>query len=178
MTKIIGLTGQIGSGKTTIAKEFAEHVSADIFHFSTPIKNMVMQLFISAGYSPAYAYSLVHDEGIREKAREILGGKSSRYALQTLGTEWGRELISPTLWSDIAMRHAVTSKNFIIFDDVRFTEEAAAIHNAGGRVIRLIRGKEKSPTHESELQEFDSDFVVHNNKTPFYAVTRILSWMQ
>ncbi len=90
-----------------------------------------------------------------------------RYALQRLGTEWGRDCYYNT-WIDLAIRTAtwlleaddrewvtraysaklgrVEVKNRgdapckgVVIPDVRFRNEIDAIHKAGGRVVRITR---------------------------------------
>ena len=92
-------------------------------------------------------------------------GMTARVALQTLGTEWGRAMIDPDIWVKAAMREAEyflqampisklsTPDNKVIFDDVRFANEAVAIRNAGGKVYRVNRKDFESSTdfHISEL---------------------------
>ena len=53
--------------------------------------------------------------------------------IQSLGTEWGRETCYPNIWVDAAYRmvHPYIGKQTIIFDDVRFPNEAWAIRRWG-----------------------------------------------
>tara|TARA_R110002020_G_scaffold108214_2_gene250846 strand:+ start:511 stop:888 length:378 start_codon:yes stop_codon:yes gene_type:complete len=73
-------------------------------------------------------------------------GITARVMLQTLGTEWGRASVDPDIWVKAAMREAEyflgwpDFHNFkVIFDDVRFANEAVAIRQAGGKVYRVSR---------------------------------------
>jgi hypothetical protein len=90
-----------------------------------------------------------------------------RYALQQLGTEWGRNCY-PNTWVDLALRVAdklldPTSKQMhrytareglqeapwdpeyipmgVVFSDIRFLNEVLAINAAGGYVFQLMRGQ-------------------------------------
>ena len=56
-----------------------------------------------------------------------------RSMLQSLGTAWGRESVYPNIWVDAAYRmiHPYIGKKTIIFDDVRFPNEAWAIRRWG-----------------------------------------------
>jgi hypothetical protein len=38
----------------------------------------------------------------RNRPQPLLGGKSARYAMSTLGTQWGRNLITPNIWANAA----------------------------------------------------------------------------
>ncbi len=99
---------------------------------------------------------------------ESCGYLTPRYALQQLGTEWGRDCY-PNTWIDLAIRTATslrmsgvlrsvhykyTAKEGLItgctpfgpriggvaITDVRFLNEVLAINNAGGEVYLLTRG--------------------------------------
>lgn len=90
-----------------------------------------------------------------------------RLVMQIIGTEWGRQTISDTLWIDATM-NAITAepdRRFCI-SDARFLNEAAAIQAAGGKVIRIRRpAKDTSgDTHASEveLEQIVADFEIVN----------------
>lgn len=83
-----------------------------------------------------------------------------RYALQTLGTEWGRQ-INEDIWLLCAEREAVNRQvdGFVVVADCRFVNEAAFIRSRGGLVVKIVRpGCDGSdalaagvPTHASEM---------------------------
>jgi hypothetical protein len=92
---------------------------------------------------------------------------SARLALQTLGTEWGRRLTSD-LWAQAAVNQILASDyNLWCISDLRFKNEMKAVRDAGGVVVRLMRGKAMH-NHASEqellsipVSEFD--WVIHNH---------------
>lgn len=63
-----------------------------------------------------------------------------RYALQTLGTEWGRQL-DENIWLLYADRDAAKRKveGFGIVPDCRFLNEARFIKDSGGLLLEIIR---------------------------------------
>lgn len=61
-----------------------------------------------------------------------------RKLLQLVGTEGGRKIIHPNVWINATLSSYDSTKNWII-TDVRFANEADAIRNAGGVVIRIDR---------------------------------------
>lgn len=72
-----------------------------------------------------------------------------RLALQTLGTEWGRRL-NDGLWAKATLNLIMSSTHDKwCISDLRFRNELDTILDAGGRVIRLTRGKPKH-NHASE----------------------------
>lgn len=126
---LIGITGRIGSGKTTAAMYMCERYGFARHRFASPLKAMLHCL----GLTP------LHTDGeLREKPCKILGGMTPRYAMQTLGTEWGRDLVSKTLWVD-AWKATMPQNIPVVVDDVRFANEAEAVYEMGGTVIRIDR---------------------------------------
>ena len=84
-----------------------------------------------------------------------LAGRTPTHAQQTLGTEWGRDLIAPDLWlvawEREARRRLAGGAPAIINDFVRFENEATAIRALGGVVVRLDgRRDPRVEAHPSE----------------------------
>ena len=93
-------------------------------------------------------------EHIKELPHERLCGHSPRYAMQTLGTEWGRNIIGPDFWTQHGLRQgllAAYQKPGVVFSDVRFENEAKAIRDAGGWIVHIRRpGVSINSGHSSE----------------------------
>jgi hypothetical protein len=120
----------------------------------------------------------------KELPCELLGGKTPRHAMQTIGTEWGRDLIDGDLWINAWKRsiEKLPPNVPIVCDDVRFANEAEAIHAMGGVVIRVVRlgqrefselemiggpfVSEEAAKHASEAIAFPTDQVLLNDGTP------------
>lgn len=137
MTTIIGLCGPMGAGKTTVGKLLRGRHSKPVnAPFAAPLKSMMSALGVP--------HSNVHGtQDDKEAPLDILDGHSARHAMQTLGTEWGRNCISPNLWV-LAWRNEVgrsigIGADIIVADDVRFENEVQAIKDMGGLVIRVVR---------------------------------------
>lgn len=164
---LIGLAGRAGAGKDTVAEMVAHAVLAK----GEPVK-------VTAFAEPLYAavsaitgipVHQLHDRRIKEEIIPWLG-KSPRQLLQTLGTEWGRKMIHPEIWVRAAMEkvRAAPDTTFVI-TDTRFDNEVHAIHEAGGRVFRVIRPGHEclaagAAQHESEAGVSDDlvDGVIAN----------------
>lgn len=90
----------------------------------------------------------------KDATPDILCGKTVRYALQTLGTEWGRNLIGQEIWLQAARKHIAwlqaSGAPGITCDDVRFDNEAELIQELGGVVIELVRPDSVRMDHVSE----------------------------
>jgi len=146
--KIIGLCGPKGVGKSTYAKTIE---GAVILSFATPIKEMLKVIL------PGEKYLNFKEEPIPQFPAEL----NARKLLQSLGTEWGRERVYPNVWVDIAYKIAkpYIGKRTIVFDDIRFPNEAWAIRRWGNAhevltsLIHISRKgyePDKSDTHVSE----------------------------
>lgn len=159
---LIGITGKAGAGKDTIGDYLRDVRGFAKVGFAWPIKQMLNVLLD------------VDDEAWknrewRETPLEEFG-RSPRYLAQTLGTEWGRDRVSPNIWINLCLskiRDNVGDLDAVICD-VRFDNEALAIKNAGGYVIdvRRLGTDTKSPDHTSEvgIRDYNRcvDYVVSN----------------
>jgi hypothetical protein len=131
---IIGLCGLAGSGKDEVAAILSREHRFAVIAFAGPIYQAVSEI---TGLSPQE----LKDRAIKEEPIPWLG-KSPRELLQTLGTEWGREMVSQDIWITIALRRARQYEGSswnVAITDVRFENEAEAIRDAGGQVWRVER---------------------------------------
>jgi hypothetical protein len=128
--------------------------------FADPFKNMLKALGLNSEQV---------DGSLKEVPTALLGGATPRHAMQTLGTEWGRNLIHPDLWI-MAWRELYFKRlpeDHIVVDDVRFANEATAITELGGYLIRVTRPLEMrtGSIHISEtgVTQLDQDETIHNS---------------
>jgi len=166
--KLIGLAGFAGSGKSTVAEHLALEHDYDRFAFATKIKGML-----------ALGLGLTLEEMYGEKKNipcAKLGGKTPRHAMQTLGTEWGRNLIYPGLWCDLLMNQIKRENRlYVVIEDVRFQNEVSAILERGGIVWEIVRNP-STDTHPSE-QHLHNTLPIFNNsdiRTLHQSVTRLV----
>lgn len=165
---LIGLAGRAGSGKDSVAEHLADAHNALRYAFATPIKGGLVAML---GLDPQD----LEDRERKEQPIEWLG-RSPRYLLQTLGTQWGRELVAPDIWVRLARRvwaEAVTAPEYgyapaLVLLDVRFPDEAEMIRELGGWVVHLRR-PDAPPVaeHVSEqpLPFVAGDLVIDNGGT-------------
>lgn len=132
--KLIGLIGKKGSGKDTAAAVLEAHGFQNV-KFAGALKAMLHTLLAYQGADETTCRRMI-DGDLKEVPTPLLGGKTPRFAMQTLGTEWGRELIGADFWLSTAMTRAATGDTVIT--DVRFPNEVEAVMNSGGTVIRLL----------------------------------------
>ena len=180
MSLIIGLCGPEGAGKSTVAKLLARKRNASIIPFAAPLKAMAAAL----GIPGRNIYGTDKDKA---KPLALLGGKSARWALQTLGTQWGRMCMDADLWvrAWASRVDSEPSADCIVADDVRFNNETAEIHRRGGFMICVVRSMDdfdRVPQHQSEdFAALKIDGIIINNgsfEKLDHALGELLSLMQ
>lgn len=170
---IIGLTGKIGSGKTTLANYLTDRYRLTEYSFADPLK----QICLCLGFSRQQLYGSQEEKLIPHPH----WGVSGREMLQKLGTDiFRRHLktvlpemrIKRTIWADLFELKYQTSPGDYIVSDVRFVDEAEAIKELGGVIIRTVRRNDVSSEHgqehlhpsETEMDRIRPDFVIDNDK--------------
>jgi hypothetical protein len=208
---LIGISGAAGSGKDTLARGIAATDVYCIHHFADPIKQAINIMF---GFEmadwddrewkeeclPEIQMQLTREYCDRHDIpRAVVGefaGRSPRFLAQTLGTEWGREIIDKNLWLKLAKRkYSKISKQAtlnhgrimgmgMIIPDVRFQNEAEWIREEGGLLIHLERPGQKEISESSHASEagFDPALVhevIYNDGPPSKMITdaRDILWL-
>lgn len=159
--KLVALAGPSGCGKTTLSQVFPAPVYV---RFAQPIKDMLAVLTDRTG---------------KLEPNDDLCGRTFRYAAETLGTEWGRQMIGPDLWVRHWRRrmHEVAARRpeWVVVDDVRFDGEAQAVRAMGGVVVRVVRpGHVPDTNHVSNKLELSCYDAVLVNDEPLDAAQRRL----
>jgi energy-coupling factor transporter ATP-binding protein EcfA2 len=129
--KLIALCGHKGVGKSTYAS-FLAGKTGHVFSFATPLKSMLCAVF--------------PNEYVLNKKDEKIPyfDVTARYLLQTLGTEWGREMVDQNIWIKLLRVRLIecltdTAVTPLVVDDLRFDNEAEMIRELGGEVWHLDR---------------------------------------
>lgn len=164
--KIIGIAGRKRSGKDTAGDLFVNNGFLRI-KFADCLKAMIKTMLVTAGIDPEEADELI--EGPRkEEPQAFLGGKTIRWAMQSLGTDWGRNLIDINIWCSITAGEILAWKSNAVITDLRFPNEADTLRNLGATLIRIERDTGIiTDTHETErfIDGLDVDHVITNNGT-------------
>lgn len=156
---LIGLSGKMGSGKTTLTNFLSKELA--------PLYNIIHEKVAGDLYAiQNYIY---------ERCGLTMVGEKDRALLIAVG-EWGRDIKS-SLWTDLCFNRVrellKDSNNLIIIDDIRYPEEAKAIEDCGGVLIR-IEGIQRGPNINPEfanrgseiaLDDFDFKHRINNNGT-------------
>ncbi len=145
---LIGVQGAMGAGKSTIRWTLVNSMGFKIISMADPLKAALMAM--GATKSEVYGED-------KAKPNELWGDRTNRYAMQTLGTEWGRQIIHPDIWVECVRRKIdtmyqkfllnsprgtrpkATTLLRIVIDDVRFPNEADMVHQFGGDVWTVRR---------------------------------------
>lgn len=159
---IIGLTGKARSGKDTAADYLCSRYGFERYSLASPMKRAVCAM-------------MEMDESIFDSTRKEVPLKlvdvSPRYMLQTLGTEWGRNIIGEDLWlkflQNMYDKLPISAK--VVVTDVRFENEAEWIRSVGGNVIHIesdpdLTERIDNVDHVSEMTiaKHSSDFMLYN----------------
>lgn len=141
---IIALCGPAGSGKDTVAgllkvKDYRPATLAG------PIRNML----VAGGFCTM-------EQALNPKLKEtpLPGlGRSPRYLMQTLGTEWGRNIVGADVWLQMnwnLMQQGGDDSRWVI-TDVRFDNEAQFFRDRGARIWHIRnRRAQNVAAHTSE----------------------------
>ncbi len=185
----IGFSGRIGSGKDTaaaIVQQLTPHMTWEVKKFAGKLKQIASILtgipaekFEDRDFKNGNLPSLW--DSIRTRSQFMSGHRVPfpvREFLQKLGTDALRDKLHPEVWvnalfADYKKRVVEIERTTTIVDpnwlitDVRFPNEAKAIKDRGGIVIRMERGEKASNEHisESALDGWAFDFTVSNTKT-------------
>jgi hypothetical protein len=169
MSRLVGIAGLAGSGKSTAALFLGRKFGLRVFSFAAPLKSMA-EVLLMRGF--CYDRKAV-DWYLRNKELVIPAlGVTMRHLLQTLGTDWGRNRIACDMWIQSAASRV--SKAFgdevdVVMDDVRFEDEAAFIRGNGGLLIHLVRPGVVRGGHVSEsgVEVGACDVVIENSGSLF-----------
>jgi len=203
---IVGLTGQAQAGKDTTAEYLKEKYGFERIGMADPMKRFCQEVFEFSDEQlwgngrelPDKRYGrIVPAEKVMEFQFETGEYLTARYALQTLGTEWGRHCYD-NVWVDYAIRMAKrlmegggyydpkmgyvrtvehTKPTGVVFSDLRFLNEFEAVKAAGGFMVRIYRpGKEGKvgifghPSEEEQKQIPDEAFdaILRNEREGDY----------
>jgi hypothetical protein len=176
LIRLIGLTGHAGVGKDAVAN----FMGGKRFSFAEPLKRFVQEVF---AFSDDQVWGASQHRNAPDKRYTRADGQplTPRYALQTLGTEWGRDCY-PDVWAELGVRRArewlergptdahiarpcprppdqavCTCPAGAVLTDCRFINEARAIRQAGGEVWRVVRPGHVLPpdvaSHPSETEQ-------------------------
>lgn len=144
---LVGIYGRKFAGKDTAASLLTDTYGYARVSFGDPIKQALAAMY-------GAPLSVFYDTELKETPLDCLLGRTPRFLMQTLGTEWGRDVVSPTLWVDLLVKRIARLLGTVpgvVVPDIRFDSEAEAIIGTGGVLVEVTRpGAGDTDTHKSE----------------------------
>lgn len=155
---VLAFTGLAGAGKSTASRYLVERYGYKLVKFAGPLKDMCRAIGLTEEQIEGH---------LKEAPSPMLQGKTPRYAMQTLGTQWGRDCIGKSFWVSLWGQRVLEltgQGHRVVVDDCRFPNEAAAIRTLGGDIIAIAARGGIESTHESESGiGTDPDAVLANS---------------
>lgn len=179
---LIGFTGRAGAGKdhchTTLATLYAGLIPVERRSFADMLYKSAAE---AIGATPGQLRDWKRDgtaiHVVRPESGFVALRLTVRQYLQRYGTEAHRELFDPDFWVNaVDLSHA---GRLVTVTDVRFPNEARAIREAGGIVLRVVGPDDGlGDNHASEVPLPDHliDGIVDNSdRTPGLGLIRELA---
>jgi len=170
---VIGLAGPARAGKDTVRDIIISNIGGYRYSFADPLRAMLAAI----GVDMSDPYWIKN----KETPIPALGNRSPRYLLQTLGTEWGRNLVTPDIWLSLATNHLRLTGPGMIIADVRFGNEAEWVRKLG-QLVHVRRSDLpviSEYAHESEtgILPLENELVIYNTGTISELERKIKDWL-
>lgn len=171
---LIGLIGQAGSGKDTVARMLRDYwvrQKADSVHlaFADPVRDLAVTFLLGFGVRDARRW--VTDPELKNVVIDVVG-MSPRRIMQTLGTDWAHPNAGRDVWIralENRLHDAVRAgMGYVVISDVRFELEAEWVRRQGGVLWRIDRpgvAPVRKHVSETEVAQIRSHRVIVNDGT-------------
>lgn len=161
---IYAFSGKKQSGKTTASAYLQEKLNATRINFKDALLVELQVKFPELFRELIKIYDQTAYDGWGWTARRLLNEKPPlvRALMQNYGTNVCRER-NPDHWVDEWRKTVAQTVGTIVVDDVRFLNEAQAIRENGGTIIRIIReGLKSDDKHvsEQEMNSIEVDYTI------------------
>lgn len=174
---IIGLCGNMGCGKDSATDLLINHPAFRCEHiaFADPIRQI--------GKIFGFSMKQMTDRTLKE-TNDDFWHFSPRYFMQKVGTEMFRNQLRDDVWIELLKRRLIDLKKpyeveigfpksvmgtrrIIFITDVRFPNEAKAIRDIGGTIVKISRegfNKKGDDLHPSErfISQIPADYTIEN----------------
>lgn len=170
---IIGLTGQLQSGKDTVADHLVKNYGFEKVGFSDSLYECVGALF-DLDRETIERFKVEGVECYFARSNEwpkitLTHPITMRQILQRMGTDVVRDIIGKDTWVRILVQKFIDNQNIdYVVRDVRFDNEANAIHQEdwNSEIWRIVRPGYEGDSHASEAG-IDKKYVnmeINNNE--------------
>lgn len=130
-----------GAGKSTLADALCNNYQFERVKLARVLKNILRFYLRDQGLTNFEIESMIEGSD-KNKPSRFLGGKTPRHAMQTLGTEWGRNCMGENFWVDAFINYVRQIRRegrSVVCDDVRFPNEFDRIVADGGFMVKITR---------------------------------------
>ena len=161
---VIGIAGRAGAGKDTAADVVEAVAGFERIAFADPVRAGLAAMF------DGYGIGEYLQPGRKEEPIPGLHGHSARTLMQTLGTEWGRDRVNRNIWTQALVRQVRIAEELgapgVVIPDVRFPNEAYAVHSMGGEVWRIHASERLGAGRHGHRSELEVDLLVADQEVP------------
>jgi len=142
MTHLIGITGKARAGKDTVASMILDMYPSELYNFTKPVK---------AGLQVMLGLTWAQTDGdLKDTVIDWLGC-TPRDLENTLGADWGRDMVHPDIWLIIAKRKWNMCKSVgktLVVTGVRPQNEVEWIREEG-KLVHVYRDDAKGGSGHS-----------------------------
>lgn len=162
---LIGICGKKFSGKSTVARLLHNATGYEVVSFADKLKDVCCVLS-GCTREDLEDYEFKENKLVPTYLRPYCGNAEKptyRAFLQHFGSEVMRG-VNDNIWIDCTLGNGAED---VIVSDVRFPNEARAIKERGGIVIKVVRDTQVEDSHcsEASVNEIDADYTIWNDST-------------
>ena len=180
LAKIIGISGFIGTGKDTVARQLTEHYGFRKDSFATSLKDACAMIFdwpremLEGNTRESREWRENVDEWWSTKLN--IPKFSPRLALQLIGTDALRSHFNEGLWFlTLENRIRKNPDQHVVISDVRFPNEIKFIQDHGGIMIKVNRGQ-LPVWYETALLANKGNSLANSAMTKTYSTAHLSEW--
>lgn len=157
----IALGGRAGHGKTTLSRGLQDAIRSagricEITSFATVPKRMLSAM----GLTDEQLYG-----SEKEIPSDMIAGHTPRFAMQSLATEWGRNMLYETIWVDAWQRHAESLDcEYIIVDDLRHVPELERLKEMKALIFEVYRPSKMPQTPWQWVKHWYKQMHAHSSE--------------
>lgn len=169
LPRLVGVSGLARAGKDTAAAFLVQSYGYQKVGFADALRACAHAVNPIVGFDtlgPVRWSGLFNELGYEAAKDHPEFGTEFRRILLAMGTEMGRDILGEDVWVNATLDRMKPGQRYVVAD-VRFPNEAAAITERGGVVLRVQRRGLDVATikHASEtsLDDWEFDAVVRND---------------
>lgn len=177
---IIGISGFINSGKSTVAVRLTEKYNFRKDSFATSLKDAAAAMFdwprdmIEGDTKESREWREIPDAWWSEKLG--IPNFSPRLALQLIGTDSLRNHFNEGIWfMTLENRARKNPGQHVVISDVRFPNEFKFIQEQGGAIIKINRGA-PPVWYETALMANKGNSIAKEVMTKTYSTAHFSEW--